>query len=102
MIRCAIMRWIVLLGLMACIPLNRQPQSAGPTKQELRDLFSERWVGRHEDDVLTEFGKPAEVLTRSDGDHVDSYRTDRPYAARLGPAVTTHTAVAVLRELVPP
>lgn len=63
------MRWLlVLLMLVGCA--YPSPRPAAKTVQE---VFSERWTGKSEDDVIVRYGKPTEIVPMSNGNHVDSY-----------------------------
>lgn len=46
------------------------------TTAEKEEVFSERWVGHSEDDVFLRYGKPADVVTLSSGNRVDSYHDE--------------------------
>ena len=41
-----------------------------------QETFNDRWVGKTQDDVLVQYGKPAEILQLSNGNHVNSYHRE--------------------------
>jgi hypothetical protein len=61
-----------LLLCAGCAFLPRH-ESDGPSGQ---DIFSERWIGKAEDDVLVQYGRPDDELTLSTGNTVKSYHRE--------------------------
>jgi hypothetical protein len=55
--------------------------SSGPPPRSPQELFNERWVGRSEDDLLVQYGKPTEVISLSTGNYVDSYHSEVAFSA---------------------
>ena len=67
---------------MVRIPLVMAVLAAGsasfqtPVYRSDPELFSDRWVGHPEDDVLMQYGAPTEVLQLSSGNRIDSYHKE--------------------------
>ena len=67
----------------ACVQGNLFHSSPSESPEE---RFNDRWVGRSEDDVIVQYGRP-EVLELSTGNHVDSYHREIAVSSSRGGGV---------------
>jgi hypothetical protein len=81
--RGAIAAFVLVLGLLAAACVQGSLFHSSPSGSP-EERFNDRWVGRSEDDVMVQYGKPEVVLELSTGNHVVSYHREIAVSSSRG------------------
>ena len=74
--RCLTIAAVSALLATACVSGSLFGSSPSGSYKSPEETFNDRWVGKTEDDILVQYGKPTDILQLSNGNRVNSYHRE--------------------------